>query len=63
MASGSWGVGRNVVGVGRLGSGARSWDLHAFYLVLLSYMKKLRNENYERGCERDLIPKKFSLSG
>ena len=30
------GVGSDVSGMGRLGSGARSWDLHAFNLFLLS---------------------------
>ena len=29
------GVGLDVSGVGRLGSGARSWALHAFPLVVL----------------------------
>ena len=29
------GSGRDIMGVGRLGSGARSWDLHAFPLVIL----------------------------
>ena len=45
------GVGSNVYGVGRLGSGERSWDLCAFTLVLLSCQKKVRNGNREQGCK------------
>ena len=45
------GVGRDVSGVGRLGSEARSWDLRAFSLVMLSCPQKVRNGNCEGGCE------------
>ena len=44
---------RDVAGVGRLGSEAHSWALHAFPLVLLSF--PARNDNCERGCEGKLI--------
>ena len=57
------GVGRDVSGVDRLGSGACSWALRAFSLVMLSCPRKVRNGNCERGCEGKLIPKKLGLSG
>ena len=55
------GVGLDVSGVDRLGSGAPSWALHSFTLVFLP--EKVINGNCERGCERKFIPKKSSLSG
>ena len=47
--------GSDVVGVGRLGSGARSWDLCAFHFVLLPAKSENINGNCEKGCEGKLI--------
>ena len=54
-------LGRDVSGVASLGSGARSWALHAFNLVALP--GKVMNGTCERGCNGKLIPKKSSQSG
>ena len=43
--------------VGRLGSGARSWALRAFPLVLLSCPWKVINVNCDQGCKGKSIPK------
>ena len=56
--SGRWGEGHDVSGVGWLGGGARSWDLHAFLLVFLLAKIENINGNCERGCEGKSIPKK-----
>ena len=55
------GLGRDVMGVDRLGSGERSWALCAFFhLVVLP----AKSENINRNCERGpLIARKSSLSG
>ena len=61
---GGGGGGRNVAGLGRLGSGMCSWDLHAFPPVVLTAKSENINGNCERGCEGELmIPKKLSLGG
>ena len=55
------GLGRDFMGVGRLGSGARSWDMCAFFhLVALPAKSENRNRNCEQGPR---IPKSSSLSG
>ena len=56
-------MGRNVSGVGRLGSGARSWDMRAFPLVVMPAKSENINGNCERGCKGKLIPKNSSISG
>ena len=47
-----YGVGRNVMGVGRLGRGARSWDLRAFPLVMMQKWEKWKLWYCERGYKR-----------
>ena len=42
----------DVKGAGRLGSGARSWAMHAFPLVLLSCLPA-KSENRNGNCERE----------
>ena len=54
---------RDVSGVGRLGSGERSWDLRAFTLIMLTCPRKVINGNCEKGCIGESLPKKSSLSG
>ena len=61
-------MGRDVSGVDRLGSGARSYGICAsFPLVLLAFLpcpaKKQEMAIVKRGCEgKSKIPKRFSLS-
>ena len=43
------GVGRNVYGVGKFGSGSHSWNLCAFPFILFSCPQKLRSGNCDRG--------------
>ena len=50
-------------GVVRLGIEAGSWSLRIFTLVLFSCPQKVRNGNFERGCEGKSISNKASLSG
>ena len=57
------GGGLIIAGVGRLGSGAHSWALHAFPLVVLTAKNENINGNCEQGCEGKSILKKSSLSG
>ena len=54
---------RDVVGLGRLGSQACSWDLRTFPLVMLTFLKKVINGSCERGCEVNSIPRKLGISG
>ena len=50
--------------MGRLGSGGLSWDLRALTLVIFpNCLQKATNDNCERGCEEESIPKKPNLSG
>ena len=58
-----YGVGSDVYGVGRLGSGLRSWALNAFLLFMLLCPRKSRNVNCEQGCKVNSILKKLSLNG
>ena len=53
LEGGKWGVGggreeHDVSGVGLLGSGACSWDLHDFTLVVLPAKSENRNFNWSK---------------
>ena len=59
------GVGLDVSGVDRLGSGAPSWYQRDFPLVIFSCMpakSENRNGDFEQGCKGKSIPNKSSLS-